>query len=105
MLLKESDPDNVERVVKLRDYFVFRNHLCIVFELLSASLFDLLKENQFKGVSLNFSRLIISKILEGMKVIKEARLIHCDLKPENILFKTTPCTCLIAWRMARLGRE
>ena len=23
-----------------------------------------------------------------MKVIKEAKLIHCDLKPENILFKT-----------------
>ena len=22
-----------------------------------------------------------------MKVVKEARLIHCDLKPENILFK------------------
>lgn len=70
------------------DFFVFRNHLCVVFELLSASLYDMLKETSFNGVSLNFSRLIISKILEGMKVLKEARLIHCDLKPENILFKT-----------------
>jgi len=70
------------------DFFVFRDHLCIVFELLSASLYDLLRENQFQGLSLNLSRLIISNILEGMKVIKEARLIHCDLKPENILFKS-----------------
>ncbi len=70
------------------DFFVFRDHLCIVFELLSDSLYDLIKNNQFQGISLNFSRLIISNILEGMKVIKEAKLIHCDLKPENILFKS-----------------
>lgn len=82
------DPNGEAAVVRMLDFFVFRNHLCIVFELLSASLYDMLKETQFNGVSLNFSRLIISKILEGMKVLKEARLIHCDLKPENILFKT-----------------
>ena len=82
------DPSGEAPIVRMNDFFVFRNHLCIVFELLSASLFDLLKENQFNGLSLNFSRLVISKILEGMKVIKDAKLIHCDLKPENILFKT-----------------
>jgi dual specificity protein kinase YAK1 len=70
------------------DFFVFRDHLCIVFELLSASIFDLLKENQYQGLSLNFSRLIISQILEALKVVKDAKLIHCDLKPENILFKS-----------------
>ena len=82
------DPNGESPIVRMLDFFVFRDHLCIVFELLSASLYDLLKETQFFGLSLNFSRLIISQILEGMKVIKEARLIHCDLKPENILFKT-----------------
>jgi dual specificity protein kinase YAK1 len=82
------DPNGESPIVRMLDFFVFRDHLCIVFELLSASLYDLLKENQFQGLSLNFSRLIIRKILEGMKVIKDARLIHCDLKPENILFKT-----------------
>ena len=82
------DPNGESPIVRMMDFFVFRDHLCIVFELLSASLYDLLKETQFFGLSLNFSRLIISQILEGMKVIREARLIHCDLKPENILFKT-----------------
>ena len=82
------DPNGESPLVRMLDFFVYRDHLCIVFELLSASLYDLLKENQFKGLSLNFSRLIISNILEGMKVIKEAKLIHCDLKPENILFKS-----------------
>ena len=82
------DPNGDSPLVRMLDFFVFRDHLCIVFELLSASLYDLLKLNNFNGLSLNFSRLIISQILEGMKVIKDAKLIHCDLKPENILFKT-----------------
>lgn len=69
------------------DFFVFRDHLCIVCELLSASLFDLLKENNYQGLSLNISRILISQIMDAMKIVKEAKLIHCDLKPENILFK------------------
>ena len=75
-------------IVKMLDYFVFRDHLCIVFELLDASIYDLLRKNHFLGLSLNLSRLIISKILEAMKIIKDAKLIHCDLKPENILLKS-----------------
>ena len=69
------------------DFFVFREHLCIVFELLSLSVFDLIKENNYQGQSLNFNRLIISQIIDAMKIVKDAKLIHCDLKPENILFK------------------
>jgi len=31
-----------------------------------------------------------------MKVIKEARIVHCDLKPENILFKTYVTTLIFS---------
>ena len=75
-------------IVRMQDFFVFREHLCIVFELLSASVFDLLKENNYQGVSLNINRIILQQILDGMKIVKDAKLIHCDLKPENILFKS-----------------
>lgn len=43
LLLKENDPDAVERVVKLQDYFVWRNHLCIVFELYAINLYEFIK--------------------------------------------------------------
>lgn len=81
------DPNAESSLVRMLDFFVFRDHLCIVFELLSVSVFDLLKENNYCGLSLNISRIIIQQILDAMKIVKEARLIHCDLKPENILFK------------------
>jgi dual specificity protein kinase YAK1 len=70
------------------DFFVYREHLCIVFDLLSVSVFDMLKENGYQGVSLNINRIILSQILDALKTVKDAKLIHCDLKPENILFKS-----------------
>ena len=45
-MLKESDPDNVERVVKLRDYFVFRNHLCCIFDLFSINLYEFIQQRK-----------------------------------------------------------
>jgi hypothetical protein len=43
LLLKEKDVDDVERVVKLLDYFVWRNHLCLVFDLFAINLYEFIK--------------------------------------------------------------
>ena len=84
-MLNTFDPNGEMHLVKMLDYFVFREHLCIVFELLSASLFDMLKKNHFTGVSMNLSHILVSQICEALCVAREAKIIHCDLKPENIL--------------------
>ena len=42
--------------VRLKRQFYFRNHLCLVFELLSYNLYDLLRNTNFRGVSLNLTR-------------------------------------------------
>ena len=41
----KDHPGN-KHIVKLIDYFKFKNHLCLVFELLSINVFELLKQNQ-----------------------------------------------------------
>jgi dual specificity tyrosine-phosphorylation-regulated kinase 2/3/4 len=43
LLLKDNDSENIERVIKIQDYFVWRNHLCIVFELYSLNLYEFIK--------------------------------------------------------------
>lgn len=43
-------------LVKLKCHFVWKNHLCLVFELLSYNLYDLLRNTNFRGVSLNLTR-------------------------------------------------
>lgn len=64
-----------------------RNHLCLVFELLSYNLYDLLRNTNFRGVSLNLTRKFAQQLCTALMFLTSAELsiIHCDLKPENIL--------------------
>jgi serine/threonine protein kinase len=73
-------------LVRMIDYFVFRNHICLVFELLQISLWDLMKINNYTGFSLKFIQRLVEQILDSLHCLERNRIIHCDLKPENILF-------------------
>ncbi|KAJ7747296.1 kinase-like domain-containing protein [Mycena metata] len=88
MLNKNSDPNDQHHILRLRDSFIHRAHLCLVFELLSSNLYELIKQNQFQGLSTQLVKVFMAQLLDAMTVLKDARLIHCDLKPENILLKS-----------------
>ncbi|XP_042653150.1 dual specificity tyrosine-phosphorylation-regulated kinase 1B-like isoform X3 [Tyto alba] len=74
-------------IVHLKRHFMFRNHLCLAFELLSYNLYDLLRNTNFRGVSLNLTRKFAQQLCAALLFLAtpELRIIHCDLKPENIL--------------------
>lgn len=74
-------------LVKLKRHFMWRNHLCLVFELLSYNLYDLLRNTNFRGVSLNLTRKFAQQLCTALLFLStpELNIIHCDLKPENIL--------------------
>ncbi|CAL8067961.1 unnamed protein product [Calicophoron daubneyi] len=83
--LKKADANFQHNVVHIREHFVFRNHLCIVFDLLGQNLYDILRKNDFRGFTLHSLRKVAVKILECLCLLKKKGIIHCDLKPENIL--------------------
>uniref|UniRef100_A0A0D6R4L1 Protein kinase domain-containing protein n=1 Tax=Araucaria cunninghamii TaxID=56994 RepID=A0A0D6R4L1_ARACU len=89
MLNKKFDPEDKHHIVRVLDHFVCQRHLCIAFEMLGVNLFELLKLNQYRGISLNLLRLFAKQILDALLVLREASVIHCDLKPENILLTTS----------------
>lgn len=82
------DPEDKHHILRLKDTFVHQRHLCLVFELLSSNLYELIKQNAFRGLSTSLVRVFTEQLLDALCVLKDARLIHCDLKPENILLKT-----------------
>ena len=51
--LNLKDTGDSACIVRLLDHFMFRGHQCLVFEMLSYNLYDLLRHTNFKGVSLN----------------------------------------------------
>ena len=85
--LRRQDKDNSHNIIHMIDHFIFRNHVCITFELLSMNLYELIKKNKFQGFSLALVRKFAHSILQCMDSLYRNRIIHCDLKPENILLK------------------
>lgn len=85
MLNQEFDQEDDKRIVRMLDFFVYRKHLCIAFELLSVNLYEVLKQNSFRGVSMALIRVLTDQLLKALRCLREASVIHCDLKPENVL--------------------
>lgn len=52
LLNTRCDPGDARHIVRMTDFFLFRKHLCLVFEKLDVNLFELLKRNGFRGLSL-----------------------------------------------------
>ncbi|KAK7351461.1 hypothetical protein VNO77_10945 [Canavalia gladiata] len=82
--LAKNDRGN-SRCVQIRNWFDYRNHVCIVFEKLGPSLFDFLKRNKYCPFPVDLVREFGRQLLESVAYMHELRLIHTDLKPENIL--------------------
>ncbi|KAG5678514.1 hypothetical protein PVAND_008181 [Polypedilum vanderplanki] len=85
--LRAQDKENTFNIIHMFDYFVFRNHMCIIFELLHINLYELIKKNKFQGFSLQLVRKFAHSLLQCLDALNKFKIIHCDLKPENILLK------------------
>lgn len=75
--------------MRLLDTFMFNQHQCLVFELLSWNLYDLLKQTDFYGLELNAIRHLGGQLLEALYFLRTRDIIHCDIKPENIVLLST----------------
>ncbi|GLE02213.1 hypothetical protein PINS_up011051 [Pythium insidiosum] len=74
-------------VVELIEYFEFRHHLCLTFELLGVNLYDYLKLRFFQGMPTANLRVVATQLLVALASLRLRHVIHCDLKPENVLIR------------------
>ncbi|XP_043517201.1 probable serine/threonine-protein kinase dyrk2 isoform X5 [Frieseomelitta varia] len=84
---KDLEANASHNVIHMLEYFYFRNHLCITFELMSLNLYELIKKNNYKGFSLSLIRRFANSLVSCLKLLYREKIIHCDLKPENVLLK------------------
>lgn len=92
ILHQNQSAEDSKHIVRYITHFVYRGHLCLVFELLSINLYQFLKQRSFRGIALPLLRHFLTQLLHALNVLVRCGIIHCDLKPENILlndFQTT----------------
>ncbi|KAL7718617.1 Serine/threonine protein kinase ppk15 [Entamoeba marina] len=85
VLNEKFDVDGSAHTLRMTDHFVFHNHICIVTELLSINLYELMKQNNCRALYVGLARSIMQQLLEALVVLYKNNIIHCDMKPENVL--------------------
>eukprot|EP00887_Chlorella_sp_A99_P005970 scaffold27.g5970.t1 len=87
-----ADPADEHGILRLYDFFYYKEHLVLVCELLRANLYEFQKYNRESGDPPYFTlpriQSIARQVLTSLAFLHSLGLVHADLKPENILIKS-----------------
>ena len=87
MKVKEQDLENRKNILRIRDFIVFRRHICIITELLATSLFQLMESQNFRPIDGHNIRAFAIQLLSALAFLTQLAVFHSDIKPENVLLK------------------
>jgi dual specificity tyrosine-phosphorylation-regulated kinase 2/3/4 len=79
--------DEKWNIIRFHEHFIFRNHICFIFELFEINLYDYMRSNNFIGLDNSLIKKISIQILNSLIFLSKNKIIHCDLKPENLMVK------------------
>lgn len=85
--LATYDRSNNNRCIHLRECFDYKNHICIVTDLLGMSIYDFLKSNHYLSFPASHVQSFGRQLLSSVAYLHDLNLVHTDLKPENILLR------------------
>jgi len=88
-MLRTQDFDDSNCCVHMLDYFVFRGHLCITFQMHHNDLYTELKQGGFTGFEPQYVREIGQSTLNCLSLLYANDIVHADLKPENMLVESS----------------
>ncbi|ORX80102.1 kinase-like protein [Anaeromyces robustus] len=84
--LMEADPDDKKHIVRMIRNFEYRNHICVVFELLGMNLREVLKKyGKDVGINIKAVRVYAQQLFLALALLKKCKILHADIKPDNVL--------------------
>lgn len=96
--INRKDVEDESCCVVLLDSFLFnKRHMCLVFERLGKSLYDLLSGNNYRGLYYGDIAQVARHVLKALAFMRECRLTHTDLKVSFL--RSASCAILLPFRM------
>ncbi|XP_020528374.1 serine/threonine-protein kinase AFC1 isoform X1 [Amborella trichopoda] len=83
--LAKHDTAGSRCCLRMKEWFDYRHHVCMVLEKLGPSLYDFLRRNSHRPFPIDLIREFALQILKAVAYMHRLSLTHTDLKPENIL--------------------
>lgn len=87
--VNDRNQDNHCGCIQLLDVFDYHKHKCLVFEQLSKSVYDFMRENRFHPLPATHVWSMAKQLLESVASVHSVGIVHSDLKPENIMLEDT----------------
>ncbi|XP_076020889.1 dual specificity tyrosine-phosphorylation-regulated kinase 4-like isoform X2 [Genypterus blacodes] len=84
-LLQRIDPSDQANIVHMKDSFMFRNHICIIFELFEKNFEMVIGCRPSCKLSMEETRHYAIDLLKCLLLLRGAGIVHGDLKPGNML--------------------
>ena len=89
MMKQRRKNDHIANII---DDFSFRGHTCMTCDLMGKNLYEVLKDNNYKGLNMDLIKKFTINILMAINDLQDENVIHADLKPENILLTADSST-------------
>jgi dual-specificity kinase len=90
--IAKYDRENQYQCIHLRECFDYKNHVCLVTDLLDVSIYDFLKSNKYQPFPYAHVKAFARQLFASVAYLHNLGLVHTDLKPENILLKDSRAT-------------
>lgn len=81
----ENDPHGQYQCLILQECFDYKNHICIVTDLLGRSVYDFMCSNGVARFPGSHVQAMAKQLIRSVCFLHDLGIIHTDLKPENVL--------------------
>ena len=95
-LITKNDVENKRHCIKMLSSTEYRNHMVIVFEMMSMNLREIIKKfGKNVGINISAVKMYSKQLLIALRHLQQLHIVHADIKPDNIVIsqdlKTVSC--------------
>lgn len=85
-LITRNDSENKRHCIKMLSNTEYRNHMVIIFEMMSMNLREIIKKfGKNVGINISAVKMYSKQLFIALRHLQQLHIVHADIKPDNIV--------------------